>query len=310
MSLILDLYKQFSVDKVCHDYLNKHIDEFIELNDENLCELQNCLLHMLKDINNMCEEFDIAYAITGGNVLGKIRHNGFIPWDDDIDLIMPRKDYEKFKQVFDSSCLQEKYILRAPGYKDGADYRCMKIYKKNTILETAFQKNNTQQKIFIDVMPFDYVPDNKIYRHLKNLWCSFLIVVLGCIDFKQNFSDALKNEMKKSWIGKVNYALRACFGVIFGIIPLQTWYAWYDKAPIYTKKTDYGTVYNGKLLYLDEIVPVDYYLPFNDCDFCGVKTKILRQPENYLKMRYGDYMKIPDKSQRETHIVKRISIWE
>ncbi len=308
MGFIYDVYKKFSVDTVAHNYLKKHVDEYIELDDEGIRALQACLLEMLKDIDIACRKSNINYALTGGNVLGKIRHNGFIPWDDDIDLVMMREDYDRFKNEFYKSGLSEKYLLRGPGCKEGADYRCMKIYKMDSVMEQAFPKNTVQKKIFIDVMPFDYVPDNIFHRKLKNLWCTFIIVALGSIDFKENFSSELKNEMKKTFIGRVNIFLRAIIGTLFSIIPLQTWYKLYDRAPIYKKKTEYGTVYNGKLLYFDEIVPVDYYYPFMDCDYCGVETKIIHKPKSYLAFRYGDYMKVPDKSNRETHIVKRIEV--
>lgn len=308
MSFFYKAYKQFSIDSLSHKYLKEHIHEYIELKEDDIKQLQKCLLGMLKDINDMCAEFGIDYALTGGNVLGKIRHNGFIPWDDDIDLVMMRNDYEKFKEAFGKSNLSTNYILTGPGCNDGADYRCMKIYKKDSVMERIFQKNNTQHKIFVDIMPFDYVPDSKVHRKMKNLWCSFLIAVLGCVDFKLNFCTEIKAEMRKTTLGLINYFLRLCAGTIFGVIPLQTWYNWYDRAPVYSKQTSYGTVYNGKLLYLDEIVPVDYYHPFQNCDYCGVITRIIHQPEKYLEFRYGDYMKIPDRSNRETHIVKKIDV--
>ena len=305
---LFNVYKQLSLDSVTHRYIAENMDEFIELDEQGLLDLQQCLLGMLKDIDAACRQFGIEYAITGGNVLGKVRHNGFIPWDDDIDLVMPRADYEKFMKVFDETPLKDRYILRAPGYKGGADFRCMKIYKKDSYMELAFHKKNVQRKIFIDVMPFDDVPVSRLHRSIKNIYCDFLIVVLGCIDIKKNFDDALKKELKKTALGKFNYYFRAFWGTIFGVIPQSKWYALYNKAPQYKHKTGFGTVYNGKLLYKGEIVPCEYYLPFHDCDYCGVQTKIINQPETYLQFRYGDYKTIPDRAHRETHIVKRIDV--
>ncbi len=295
-----------SLDSITHRYVREHLDELIELNDAELADLQQCLLGMLRDIDAACRQAGIDYALTGGNVLGKVRHNGFIPWDDDVDLVMTRKDYDRFKQVFRQTPLAEKYILRAPGYDEGADFRCMKIYKKDSVMEQAFHKSNVQHKVFIDVMVLDNVPVSRLHRSLKNLRCAFLIVILGCIDIKKNFSRVMKQEMKKTWAGRLNYYFRVTVGTLFGLVPQQVWYRWYDRAPIYGKETGFSTVYNGKLLYKGEIVPTDLYLPFQDCEYCGVRTRILHEPEKYLAFRYGDYMKMPDRSQRETHIVKHI----
>ena len=77
--------------------------KYTEYDDKTLKHLQSLELMILKDFIKICEEYDLTYYMYAGSLLGAVRHNGFIPWDDDLDVIMFRDDYEKFKKVFSSS---------------------------------------------------------------------------------------------------------------------------------------------------------------------------------------------------------------
>ena len=78
-----------------------HIEGCVTLDEEQLKQLQSTLLSMLKDINSVMEENGIACSLGGGSVLGAVRHNGFIPWDDDIDINIPRSEFERFLPLFE-----------------------------------------------------------------------------------------------------------------------------------------------------------------------------------------------------------------
>ena len=80
-----------------------------ELTNEELEKLHQCLLFILKDFIWVCNKYNLKYTLGGGSVLGAVRHKGFIPWDDDLDVNMPREDYEKFKAIFPKE-LAEEYV--------------------------------------------------------------------------------------------------------------------------------------------------------------------------------------------------------
>lgn len=308
MSLIRKALRNFSLDTAVDNYMKNNPDTYITLDQETIHLLQQCLLEMLRDFHKFCEDNDLKYALTGGNVLGKVRHDGFIPWDDDVDILMPRKDYDRLKDVFYKSDLTKTYSLRGPGCLEGADYRCMKIYKKGTVMRPILPKKNGMNEIFIDVMPADNVPDNKVRERLISIHCNALIAILGCCEFKQNTNEILKKEMKKSGIRRVNYYVRSILGTLFLIVPLQTWYKKFDRASVYEKETRRVTVVNGKLLYDGEIVPRNIYMPFHPCEYEGVSTYMINNPKGYLRHRYGDYETIPDENHRETHCVEEMQI--
>jgi lipopolysaccharide cholinephosphotransferase len=91
-----------------------------QLTDDDLTQMHDVLLTMYKDIKSVCDRHGLSLIAAGGTALGAIRHHGFIPWDDDMDLFMFREDYEKLSLVFDEE-LGENYYLLAPGRKQGCN---------------------------------------------------------------------------------------------------------------------------------------------------------------------------------------------
>ena len=101
----------------------------VALDDEKCGQLQNVLLDIYKDIDMVCRENGLTAFLCGGSALGAIRHKGFIPWDDDLDVAMTREDYIVFRKVFHRK-YKDKYIINAPNYSKDAKTRFVKILKK------------------------------------------------------------------------------------------------------------------------------------------------------------------------------------
>ena len=116
-------------------------------------ELQQKLLDMLKWFDSYCEENGICYYVAGGTLLGAMRHGGFIPWDDDIDVIVPRPDYERLISLFTEK--KDGYILETP-YSSAKDYfySYAKLYDVSTTL-VEHTRYNCKRGIYIDVFPLD-----------------------------------------------------------------------------------------------------------------------------------------------------------
>ena len=119
---------------------------------ENIKEMQKIELEMLLEVDRICKKFNIRYFLIAGTLLGAIRHKGFIPWDDDIDIIIPLNDYIKFCKVAEKE-LNKNYFLQ--NYK--TDFTAMwytKIRKNNTTAIQANHKNKLHhQGIWIDIFP-------------------------------------------------------------------------------------------------------------------------------------------------------------
>ena len=308
MKFVTQNVNKIAQNHIVTTYIRENPEKYILLDDNGIKSLQDCLLKMLKEFSDFCIENNLRFAILGGCLLGKIRHNGFIPWDDDVDIIMPREDFDRLKVVLPASEINKKYMLKGPGCLEGADFRCMKLYKRNSLLKEAFARTNCENKIFIDIMPVDKVPENRIHRTLKGLYCDLLIGLIGCVEYKQLACKEMKQLMKSSFAKKVNHCIRTIVGTVLSIRSLDKWYKVFDRASVYNKQSKLLTIVTGKLFYFGEIVSEEVLYPFKKDVFCGVDVWIPNKPENYLEHRYGDYMVIPDESHREGHYVEKIMV--
>jgi len=102
-------------------------------NIEDIEEIQKVDLEILRFFDNVCRENNLTYFLSGGTLLGAIRHKGFIPWDDDVDLVMPRKDFEKLIEILDKS--DSNYKLFIPGCSEDYFYTFGKLVDTRTVLD-------------------------------------------------------------------------------------------------------------------------------------------------------------------------------
>ena len=128
-----------------------------EYDKETLDKLHQVELEILDDFVSVCEKHKLRYFLTGGTMLGAIRHKGFIPWDDDIDIGMPREDYDKFIKI-GSEALGNKYTLDCFELNKKYYLPFAKIKKNNTIFDEGLDDKN-HKGIFIDIIPFENVDE-------------------------------------------------------------------------------------------------------------------------------------------------------
>ena len=167
MALLLRKFKN------AKDIINSANVGVKELDDESLKKLQTVLLDMMLDVLAYCRENSIDVFLLGGSSLGAVRHQGFIPWDDDIDIGMTRASYERFAQSFDAD-MNGKYILNAPNYSRKAITRFPKILKTESLLDIGVSKDPEYNKVFIDIFIVDAIPAGRGQRMLKQAKCDFL----------------------------------------------------------------------------------------------------------------------------------------
>ena len=128
-------------------------------------EHQLLQLEAMKHVHQICEKNSISYYIIAGTLLGAVRHGGFIPWDDDIDIALMRNEYERFKVTFAEQCDKDKYFLQHYGTDKDFKPALMRVCIKNTILDTPETMHQSYcHNTYIDVFPLDNVPDNEQLR--------------------------------------------------------------------------------------------------------------------------------------------------
>lgn len=297
------LIKMFAKGKETMNDIAAESSLLYELSGEEKIALKNCLLEMFRDVNRVCEKYGLKLILTGGSALGAVRHKGFIPWDDDLDLCMERKDYNRFVETFETE-LGEKYILNAPNYKTSAKTRFAKIFKKGTTMMEIYDINDKYPtNIFLDLFPIESAPNNVFLQKIKGFFCNILMFIGSQVSMFENRSDILKKYMCSSLEGKVNYYLRCIIGFVFSILPSKLWFNIIDRCVSSCKNTDYCAIPTGRKHYFGELLEREVYFPCTKGEFEGLSVNLPHNLDRVLTNLYGDYMRIPPLEKRERHFV-------
>ena len=266
-------------------------------------EIQEVSLEILKDIHSFCEQNNIYYTLCGGSLIGAIRHHGFIPWDDDIDIAMPRPDYEKFIHSYQSDHNYKIFSRQIQG-GDGVYIAYSRVCEMSQTFVDATQNpwSDFQTGIWIDIMPLEgaYDDENKERSRWKkanktwhkSLWSRYALIKLRNI---QNWYKTIKVLFSKLFYKNkykfVDELIKICKECD------------YDKSHYFT---DLAIVHYG----MREYNPKSYLehrilIQFENCDFY-----VCRGYDDWLKHIYGNYMQLPPESeQRKTHDAY-ISYWQ
>lgn len=268
--------------------------------DERL-SLQNCLLKMLKDIDFVCKKYNLTYMLGGGTALGAVRHQGFIPWDDDLDINMPRDDYDRLLGVMEKE-LGDYYDFSYP-QSSHVEYPFLKIYKKGTRFVELLD-DMEYDGIWIDVFPVEFAPDNKVKRFFKGIISDFLIFGLSSSLMIANKNNKLTKAMfLKDWRRKIRYYLAIMLGKILFFWSYKKVINFSDWFVRGSKDSSIVTVPTGRAHYLGECLPINVVFPIRKIKFCDMDANVYNNVEIYLRKLYGNYMKIPPEDKREKHYI-------
>lgn len=282
-----------------------------EISRQETKKLQTTLLNMATEIDQVFREHGIRLFLTGGSLLGAVRHKGFIPWDDDMDFGVIREDYEKIKEIFDKE-LSDKYMMRCPNSNYPGNNRFMKIYKKNTLLKDMEGTSALQPEcVAIDIFPYDYVSDHYFKQRIKWINSSILMLIGSCVT-DEKFGNKITQEIiyRNSPVSSRMYLkLRNFIGKAFLYREPYKWFDILDKYIKNTEATHYITSAMGRRHYLGEMFLTNDIVPLTEIEFEGNRFYAPYNPRGYLLQNYGsDYMKIPDKCDRESHYIQILEV--
>lgn len=247
--------------------------------DGKLTNIQNILLGYLLDVDRICKKHNIKYFLGGGTLLGAIRHHGFIPWDDDADIMMLREDYDKFLQIAPKEMPKE--LSFQTSYTDkGCHYPFAKMRLNNTMFATKYSKahDDMNNGMAFDIFAHDVTANSPIG---KKLHLQFTLLVRSMIFNKWNKRKIDNGHKIQSFFANI-------LKVIFPI-PVSEWIQ-YKIFKMFKNKKDAEYLYDGMgrnvykgdfpKYYLDEVI---------EWDFEGYKLPVPKEYDKYLRYLYGDY---------------------
>ena len=275
-----------------------------QLTQEEALKLKKTLLEMHNNIIELCDKHHLTVMLGGGSCLGAIRHKGYIPWDDDLDLMMPRADYEGLISLYEEKQVDEKYHFEYPNKQRDVRNTFLKIYLKNTSYKEVFDDSDKfPTAIFLDVFPIDYAPKNSLLRRIKALLSDGMQFICTCTLYSQYPSKNLKMFYGQDKDANRRYKMRIFIGVFFSVFSHRQWVYWFDTINKNSRPSDLMTVPTGRKHYMLESLPSSVFTPTIECEFEGVKSYIPNGYHTYLSNLYGDYMQVPPPEKRERHFV-------
>ncbi len=253
-----------------------------------LKEIQECELKILEHVDRFCRENNIKYSLTGGTLLGAIRHKGFIPWDDDIDIVMLRDDYERFLKLYKDS----EFVLFTPFKQNDYYYSYSKvIYRKTEMKENDLLPINGYG-VYLDVFPLDRINNIPFIANVKIV----LLKIIRKLHALSNYKD-IPND--KSSIEKIigNLIFPICKIIGFkNFIKLENWiinlFVSKESAYVANLYSYYG---------IKEKTPKLYFEEFVECEFENKRFFVLKEYDTFLKKIFNNYWELPPVEKRVTH---------
>ena len=247
-------------------------------------ELKAIAVDILSEIDRICKVHNLTYALMFGTLLGAVRHRGFIPWDDDIDIAMPIKDYKKLIEIFNTEC-KEKYFLQS----SQKDKNYWLAYAKVRRIDTLFAEKNSRktkgsQGIFVDIFPMYYTED------IDSTYISEMIkkyqsrVAVACLKQRLDVDFGKKAFIKAKIIPRS--ATKWLKKAVEGFSEKESDYYFIPGMDASPKAT------NKYVFAKSDILPVEQ-IEFENKLFYGPKEKI-----KVLTRLYGDFMQLPPIEQR------------
>lgn len=240
------------------------------------------LLLMMDEIHSICVDNDIHYSLMGGTLIGAIRHKGFIPWDDDLDIGMMWDDYCKFINVVTK--MNHAWLeFEIPNEKNTVIWSLIKVYdKRTTFIDTM---SGTAKGIFVDIFPVTFSGNSLIvskyhfyYHHIiKALLVRKYPRFKGKSKIVDNIIMSLAKAIPSKWL----------------LSAMNNHYKHLNKEP-----TKYVSDFDGCTR---GIVPSEYLDGYRLCDFNGRQFFGIKRSHEYLTWVWGNYMQLPPEDKRKPH---------
>lgn len=266
------------------------------MNDQyNLQALQQIELEILLELDRICKKHDIHYWLDAGTLLGAVRHGGFIPWDDDIDVGMLRPDFEKFMEIAPKE-LGTDYFLQSRETDPNYPFSFPKIRKNHTtFIEWALKSIDMHHGIYIDIFVYDVLPEENTSEFIEEaieLDKQLIRKLVLDVDMKPEWSARYIKTWLKKKIAHLLYAGKSAETIDQQI---EETFSRYQEEQYPNRKITCLSFRKEYLFYEDDVMPTKMWT-FEEYEF-----PVPGHMDAYLKALYGDYMQLPPVKERRGH---------
>lgn len=244
-------------------------------------DLQLALLDMLVKINELCQKYEINYSLSSGTVLGAVRHGGFIPWDDDLDLMLVREEYEKFLQIPNEEFQRCGFTLQKAFTKEWPMF-FSKVRKNGTTFIEKYPNKlkGAHQGIYIDILPVDNLYNSMLAANVQ--WNVFHLLAAKCLDKRGYRTTSLKKK----------FAL-----TVARFLPESPMIRFVEASN--QKKSKKVHIFLGASVDRDKsIYPREMFEEYTSVEFEGKTFPVIKDYKKYLEITYGNYMELPPEKDR------------
>ena len=251
-------------------------------------DIQNKMLDILVYFKEFCEKNGLRFALCGGTCLGAVRHKGFIPWDDDVDVFMLREDYEKLQSLWEKNADTERYSCVRSNDKINIHHSATEIKDNNTTFINSHSVDlDINHGLMIDVIPIDGIPESKLKRIMQMIDS----MIYCCFNFQR------LPEHK----GKLIYIItKIALGVFKSPgIRYKIWKGAEKRLSKYpTEKCSLVASLGEGTSIMRMRFPTEWFKELGYMEFEGHQMPVPADVDEYLKISFGDYMQLPPEEDR------------
>ncbi len=268
--------------------------------DDTLKHLQQVEMKLFKYFIEICEEHDLTYFMYAGSLLGTIRHHGFIPWDDDIDVIMFREDFEKLNNLLEKD-IDIKYRFFNVLNEETYHYTWGRITLKNTLFKEWWgDQVDYTPNIFLDIFILDNIPTNNIKKFIHKWRCFTLNMLTSYSIIKFENESTLKKIIQQTIYYIIKILPISPFSIKKRCVKCFTKYQYDDCEEVCDFPSEF-------------LMPISFksdWLPLKKAKFEDIEVNIPNNYDKILKMDYGNYMELPPEESRFNEAPEEIDFGE